>query len=66
MENWKSRNWKRKGGKLANVDLWKQLSEETEKHSINWRWVKAHTGNTNNERVDRKAKQLAYLARKKR
>ncbi len=66
MENWKSRNWKRKGGKLANVDLWKELSEETEKHSIKWQWVKAHMGNKYNEQVDRKAKQLAYSARKKR
>jgi len=66
MENWKLRNWKRKGGKLANVDLWKELSKETEKHSITWRWVKAHTGDKYNEQVDRKAKQLAYTARKKR
>jgi ribonuclease HI len=66
MENWKLRNWKRKGGKLANVDLWKELSKETGKHSITWRWVKAHTGDKYNEQVDRKAKQLAYKARKKR
>ena len=66
MENWKLRNWRRKGGKLANVDLWKELSKETGKHSITWRWVKAHTGNKYNEQVDRKAKQLAYMARKKR
>jgi ribonuclease HI len=66
MENWKSRNWKRKGGKLANVDLWKELSKENEKHCIKWRWVKAHAGNKYNEQVDRKAKQLAYAAKKKR
>jgi ribonuclease HI len=65
MENWKSRNWKRKGGKLANVDLWKELSKETEKHNITWRWVKAHAGNKYNEQVDRRARQLAYAARKK-
>ena len=66
MENWKSRNWKRKGGKLANVDLWQELSKETEKHRITWRWVKAHTGDKFNEQVDHMAKQLAYMARKKR
>ena len=66
MENWKSRNWKRKGGKLANVDLWKKLSREIETHCIKWRWVRAHSGDKNNERVDRKAKQLAYAERKKR
>jgi len=66
MENWKLRNWKRKGGKLANVDLWKELSKEAEEHSITWQWVKAHAGDKYNEQVDRKAKQLAYMARKKR
>ena len=66
MENWKSRNWKRKGGKLANVDLWKELSKENEEHCIKWRWVKAHAGDRYNEQVDRKAKELAYTARKKR
>ena len=66
MENWKSRNWKRKGGKLANVDLWKELSKETEKHNITWRWVKAHAGDKYNEQVDCRAKQSAYMARKKR
>ena len=66
MENWKSRNWKRKGGKLANVDLWKILSREIEKRRIKWRWVKAHAGDKCNEKVDRKAKQLAYAERRKR
>ena len=66
MENWKSRNWRRKGGKLANVDLWKELSKEIGRHSIEWRWVKAHAGHKYNERVDRKARQLAFSVRKKR
>lgn len=66
LENWKSRKWKRKGGKLANVDLWKKLSREIETRRISWRWVKAHAGDKYNERVDRKAKQLAYAERKKR
>ena len=66
MENWISRNWKRKGGALANVDLWKDLAKETEKHEIEWRWVKAHNGNRYNELVDRKARQMANSERKKR
>jgi len=66
MDNWKARNWKRKGGKLANVDLWKELAEEVKKHDISWKWVKGHAGNRYNELVDRKARQQAHQARKKR
>ncbi len=57
MPGWKRRNWRRKGGQLANVDLWMKLDEEIGRHEINWRWVKGHAGNALNERVDRLAKQ---------
>ncbi len=56
MPGWKQRNWRRKGGKLANVDLWKQLDDEIGRHTITWRWVKGHSGHDLNERVDRLAK----------
>ena len=56
MEEWKSRNWKRKGGKLANVDLWKQLSEELSIRNVHWHWVRGHAGNHFNEMVDRLAR----------
>ena len=52
MPGWKRRNWRRKGGKLANVDLWMKLDEEMARHEVQWRWVKAHAGNRLNERVD--------------
>lgn len=53
---WKRRNWRRKGGKLANVDLWMKLDEEIVRHDILWRWVKGHAGNVMNERVDKLAR----------
>lgn len=56
MPNWKRRNWRRKGGELANVDLWMKLDEEIARHEVHWRWVKGHAGNTLNERVDRLAR----------
>jgi len=56
MPNWKKRNWRRKGGKLANVDLWMKLDEEISRHDIHWRWVRGHAGNVYNERVDRLAR----------
>jgi ribonuclease HI len=57
MPNWKKRNWRRKGGKLANVDLWMKLDEEIDRHEVRWRWVKGHAGNTYNERVDKLARE---------
>lgn len=56
MPGWKRRNWRRKGGKLANVDLWMKLDEEIQRHEIHWRWVRGHAGNVLNERVDKLAK----------
>ncbi|MGB3903794.1 MAG: ribonuclease HI [Anaerolineae bacterium] len=55
--NWRARNWRRKGGKLANVDLWQALDRIIQTHQIEWHWVRGHAGDRNNQRVD-------YLARK--
>jgi len=57
LANWKARNWKRKGGVLANIDLWKKISDEIPKHKIIWRWIKGHAGNPFNEQADQIAKQ---------
>jgi ribonuclease HI len=56
LENWRKRNWRRKGGKLANVELWQALDAESEKHEIEWHWVKGHAGHPENQRVDRMAR----------
>jgi len=56
LPSWKRRHWRRKGGKLANVDLWMKLDEEIERHQINWRWVRGHAGHVMNERVDKLAR----------
>jgi len=56
LEGWKARHWRRKGGKLANADLWQALDAELEKHQISWHWVRGHSGNRKNERVDRLAR----------
>ena len=57
MPNWRARNWKRKGGKLANVDLWKALDQALGQHNVRWHWVKAHAGNAYNNRADRLARE---------
>lgn len=56
LAGWKARNWQRKDGKLANVDLWQALDCEIQRHDITWQWVRGHAGNRMNERVDRLAR----------
>ena len=53
---WKARDWRTAGRKpVKNVDLWKSLESEIERHRIEWRWVKGHSGVPGNERADRLA-----------
>ncbi len=54
---WRRRHWKRKGGALANVDLWQALEAAMSPHTIDWHWVRGHSGNPDNERVDMLARQ---------
>jgi len=57
MPNWRARRWRRKGGKLANVDLWKALDNILSQHEVHWHWVKAHAGSRYNNQVDRLARE---------
>jgi ribonuclease HI len=57
LPNWRKRGWKRKGGTLANQDLWMRLDSLTQKHQIEWKWVRGHAGNILNEKVDRLVRQ---------
>ena len=53
LPNWKKRNWKTAAKKpVKNVDLWKQLDALSQLHTIEWVWVKGHSGNPGNERAD--------------
>jgi ribonuclease HI len=56
LPGWEARGWKRKTGVLANVDIWQALTREIKRHKIDWRWVKGHAGNAENDRVDRLAR----------
>ena len=53
LPQWKSRGWKTADKKpVKNQDLWQALDELVKKHQLEWHWVKGHSGNAGNERVD--------------
>lgn len=52
LPDWRRRGWKRKEGKLANIDLWQALDGVLIRHQISWHWVRGHAGDRFNERVD--------------
>ena len=62
MPNWKQRGWKRKAGKIENLELWKQLDTLLSRHDMRPRWVKGHAGHPENEY----ANELATTAAKDR
>jgi len=54
--NWKRNGWKTAAKKpVKNADLWQQLDAQSERHNIQWRWVKGHSGHPLNERADQLA-----------
>ena len=57
MANWQRRGWKTAGGDpVKNRDLWERLHAANAKHKVDWRWVKGHAGDPDNERVDELAR----------
>ena len=64
MPNWVRRGWKTAGGDpVKNRDLWERLELATRRHAIDWRWVKGHSGDPDNERVDVLARHAALKLR---
>jgi len=65
LAGWKAKDFKVKGGGYRpNHDQWRELDALASGHRVQWRWVKAHAGHPENERVDKLAvaeskKQLA-------
>ena len=58
IKNWKARGWKTAAKKpVKNVDLWQELDSEAQRHSVEWHWVKGHSGHAGNERADELARQ---------
>ena len=57
LEAWKRRNWRTADKKpVKNVDLWQRLEQAMGRHEVEWRWVRGHSGDTENERADELAR----------
>jgi ribonuclease HI len=53
LPQWKARGWKTADKKpVKNQDLWEVLDALVHRHELEWHWVKGHSGNVGNERVD--------------
>lgn len=58
--NWQKNGWKTAAKKpVKNQDLWRRLMPQLEKHTIDFRWVKGHSGHPENERCDELARTAA-------
>ncbi len=59
LPKWEKNNWRTSSRKpVKNQELWQELLSESRRHQVQWHWVKAHAGESGNERVDA----LAYKA----
>jgi ribonuclease HI len=59
LTNWIARGWRKRDRKpVLNRDLWQRLHALIQQHDVQWHWVRSHSGDRQNERVDG----LAYQA----
>jgi ribonuclease HI len=50
---WVRKNWRNAAGDpVANMDLWRRLLDAAKPHQVEWKWVRGHSGDVMNERVD--------------
>lgn len=65
LANWKRRGWRTADRKpVKNADLWQMLDTECANHSLEWRWVRGHSGDPGNERADQLANQGVLTAQR--
>ncbi len=60
LPRWVARGWRTAaGGAVKNRDLWERLAAAAGRHEIRWIWVRGHSGDPDNERVDQLARRAA-------
>ncbi|MBU6253630.1 MAG: ribonuclease HI, partial [Alphaproteobacteria bacterium] len=57
---WQKNGWRTADKKpVKNAELWQELLAAAAPHKIDWRWVKGHAGDPDNERADKLASDAA-------
>lgn len=65
VHGWKKSGWINASKKpVRNADLWHELIDASERHTMHWHWVRGHDGHPENERADKLASDQAESARK--
>lgn len=49
LPGWIAKGWKRKGGALENLELWRALEQSLALHDTQLAWVRGHNGHPKNE-----------------
>ena len=62
LPGWKARGWRRKGGAIGNLELWKELDRAASAHTVEWSWVRGHVGHPQNEYANHLATSAAKSA----
>ena len=56
IHKWKKNGWRTAAKKeVKNSDLWRELDAQSERHTLQWKWVKGHSGHRENEIADQLA-----------
>jgi len=57
MPRWKRNGWRTSRREpVKNADLWRALDAALAPHTVEWRWVRGHSGHSENERADELAR----------
>jgi ribonuclease HI len=56
---WIARGWRRKGGAIENLELWKRAVQSVGPFETQWNWVRGHNGQPQNEYANHLATRAA-------
>ena len=60
IKGWKRNGWKNAAKQpVKNRDLWELLDALTQNRTVEWKWVKGHSGHPENDRVEELAREAA-------
>ena len=66
LPKWRLNRYRKSDGKpVKNADLWRDLDELAHQRHVEWRWLRGHDGDANNERADALARHAAEQEREK-